>query len=110
MHNNKDYQKTYSSTIILNNGIEILYFSTDSCNVCIVLKPKIIETINKYNIINFVYINIEKNSDLAAKYSVFAVPTIILIIDGKEYQRFNRNLSIDKFAELIDRYYNLYIN
>lgn len=105
-----DFQNSNKNTKIINKRMELLYFSTDSCNVCKVLKPKIIETISKYNIINFVYINIENNPEIAAKYSVFAVPTIVLTIDGKEFQRFNRNLSIETFSEIIERYYNLYIN
>lgn len=91
-------------------GIEILYFSTNSCNVCKVLKPKVIEIANKYKDINFVYVDTENNPEIAANYSVFAVPTIILTIDGREYQRFNRNISMETFSESIDRYFNLYTN
>ncbi len=94
--------------LITKSGIEILYFSTDSCNVCKVLKPKIKEIVNKYNNINFVYIDTEDYLEASANYSVFSVPTIIIIIDGKEYLRFNRNLSIENFSETIDRYFNLY--
>lgn len=95
---------------ITNSGIEILYFSTESCNVCKVLKPKIKEIISKYNNINFVYINTELFLKDSANYSVFSVPTILITIDGKEYQRFNRNMSLDTFAESLERYFNLYTN
>lgn len=109
-HIEEDFQNSEEKPLTTNKGIEILYFSTDDYNVCKVLKPKIIEALSKYNTINFVYINIEKNSEIAAKYSVFAVPTIILTIDGREFQRFNRNLSLKTFSESIHRYYILYTN
>ncbi len=107
--------KTHSQSNSINElitryGIEILYFSTESCSVCKVLKPKIKEIVNKYNNINFVYINTEMHLETSANYSVFTVPTIILTIDGKEYQRFNRNMSLATFSETIDRYFNLYTN
>lgn len=96
------------TSIITKTGIELLYFSTEICNVCKVLKPKVIEVANKYKDINFVFINTENNPEITANYSVFAVPTIILTIDGKEYQRYNRNMSIETFSDTIDRYFNLY--
>lgn len=95
---------------ITKNGIEILYFSTETCNVCKVLKPKIKEIVSKYYGVSFVYIDTEKNIEIAANHTVFAVPTILITIDGKEFQRYNRNLSIETFSEMIERYFNLYTN
>mgnify|MGYP003882963289 CR=1 FL=1 len=47
-----DTQSNSTVDSITKTGIEVLYFSTPTCSVCKVLKPKIIDIINKYNIIN----------------------------------------------------------
>lgn len=104
-----EYNEPESKTVIPEEGIVVLYFSNDNCNVCKTLKPKIIELVNKYNGVQFVYINTEDSPELAAKHTVFAIPTILLTIDGREYQRYNRNLSLQMFKDNLERYYSLYL-
>lgn len=83
--------------------MEILYLSTETCNVCKSLKPKVIELIESYSDIDFKYINITDQPEASGIYSVFAVPTIIFFVDEKEYFRESRFVSIDSIKEKIDR-------
>ncbi len=88
--------------------LKLLYLSTENCNVCKSLKPKVIELISSYPDISFEYHNIELNPELSGKYSVFAVPTILFFVDDKEYFRESRFVSVDTIQEKIDRIIDLY--
>ena len=83
--------------------MKLLYLSTETCNVCKSLKPKVLDLIEEYNNINFIYINLTQNPEASGEYSVFAVPTIIFFVDGKEYFRESRFVSIEAIKEKIDR-------
>ena len=84
----------------------LLYISKERCNVCHELKPKIIKLISDYfPKMRFQYIDIEKFTDAAGKFSVFAVPTILVYFEGKEFFREGRNLGIEQLREMIERPY-----
>ncbi|MEJ5351601.1 MAG: thioredoxin family protein [Melioribacteraceae bacterium] len=88
--------------------IVLAYFSTDDCNVCKVLKPKVKELIeNEFPMINFLYINVDESKETAAQYSIFTVPTIILFIEGKEHIRKSRYINLEELKSEIDRFYSL---
>lgn len=88
--------------------IVLAYFSTNECNVCKVLKPKVKELIeHEFPQINFLYININESRDTAAQFSVFAVPTIILFIDGSEYIRKSRFVNLEELKSEIGRIYSM---
>ena len=96
----------------INNNVAVLvYFSTPQCNVCKVLKPKLAELINsQFPNIKMGYINSEALPDIAAQQRIFTVPTIIVMIDGKEFVRKSRNISLSEFHAEITRPYSMYFN
>ena len=63
---------------INNNKFVILFFYSDSCEHCIEMEKKI--TTN-FGYIEMIRINIEKEKELAEKYSVLYIPTIIVLKD-----------------------------
>lgn len=92
---------------ITNNELVIAYFSTSHCSVCVSVKPKIEALAAKYPSIKLFYIGIDEIPELSGEYSVFAVPTIIIFISGKEYKRFSRFFAITELQETIERYLEL---
>lgn len=96
---------------IQNNEASLLYFSTIQCNVCKVLKPKIIELINtEFPKIKLGYVNTEALASIAAQNRIFAVPTILIFLDGKEFIRKSRNINLTEFKSEIERPYKLFFN
>jgi len=86
----------------------LAYFSTESCNVCKVLKPKIAELIqNDFSEIKIYYINSDKLPEVAAQNQIFAAPTILVFFGGREYIRKSRNIGIDQLRHEISRPYSL---
>lgn len=93
---------------IENNAVVLVYFSAPYCNVCKVLKPKIIELFVKYPEVKIFYVDLEQLKEASGIYSVFSLPTILVFIEGKEYLRESRNISLFEFEEKVQRYYSLF--
>lgn len=94
--------------IIKQNRGVVLYFYNNHCAPCKVLRPKIQELIeNNFELLNFQLIDTEDSAELSATYQVFASPTILLIVDGQEYLRESKNVSVAEFGEKVSRIYQL---
>jgi len=86
----------------------LAYFSTETCNVCKVLKPKVAELIQAtFPEIKMVYIQTDKLPEVAAQNQVFAVPTLMVYFEGREYIRKSRNIGIGELEREIDRPYSM---
>jgi len=84
------------------------YLSTPDCNVCKVLKPKVIEMIERdFPRLDFYYIDLTEAKEISGQLSVFTVPTILIYFEGKETIRVSRNIHIDELRNQISRYYNM---
>lgn len=96
--------------LINNTEILMLYFSTPECSVCKVLKPKVEEMVEEFPNIVLRYIDLEKIELAKGKFSVFTIPTILMFINGKEFIREARYISVEDLRNKILRYYELYKN
>ena len=86
----------------------LAYFSTETCNVCKVLKPKVAELIQaSFPEIKLVYIQTDKLPEVASQNQVFAVPTLLVYFEGREYIRKSRNIGIGELEREIDRPYSM---
>ncbi|AJA48471.1 thioredoxin [Clostridium pasteurianum DSM 525 = ATCC 6013] len=94
-------------SFIKENKISMIYFSSNACNVCVGLLPKIGELMEKYRKIAYVKVDIDKLQSVVGKYSIFTLPAIILFIDGKEIIREARFISIVELEKKIQRFYDL---
>lgn len=93
---------------IKSNSAVLIYFSTPGCNVCKVLKPKILEFINEnFSLIKPAYVDCEKAEELAAQNRVFTVPVIIIFFESKEFIRKARNLNLNELKSELSRPYSL---
>lgn len=86
----------------------LIYFSTDECNVCKVLKPKVGEMlIANFPKIKLIYVNLNQSPEIAAQNRIFAVPTLLVFFEGREYIRKSRNFGLDELKNEIDRPYQM---
>jgi len=96
---------------IQNEDAVMVYFSGEFCGVCKVLQPKIKEAFEKeFPKIKQVYISADEYKHTAVEFGVFAVPTIIVYLDGKEFAKKTRNLSVAGFVDELQRPYGLFFN
>lgn len=93
---------------IKENLAVMVYFSAPTCNVCHALKPKLLEAIEtnfeKFEIIS---VDVSVSQDIAAHFSVFAIPTVLIFLDGREFVRKSRHMSVDEVIREIKRPYEI---
>jgi thioredoxin-like negative regulator of GroEL len=94
--------------LIEKEDATLIYFSHEQCNVCKVLKPKVAHLLHeRFPKMKMVYADTVKSPEIAGQNRVFAVPTIVVFITGKESFRRSRNIGIGELAELIERPYHM---
>ena len=97
--------------IIKENPAVMLYFSAPTCNVCHALKPKLLEAIEgNFKEFKIVSIDTSIEQEIAAHYSVFAIPTVLVFLDGREFLRKSRHMSVDEVVREIERPYNIMLS
>ncbi len=86
----------------------LLYFSSDSCSVCKVLKPKVEELLQEqFPKILSRYVDIEKSPVISGQFRIFTIPTILIFFEEKEQVRYSRNISMHQLEDSISRPYGL---
>lgn len=91
--------------IIKNNTLAFLYISKTNCSVCHDLLPQVKQMMEKYPNIKTAHINTDDISEIAGKFSIFAVPVLLLFVEGKEYVREARIVHMDLFQEKVTNIY-----
>jgi thioredoxin 1 len=69
--------------------IEVKKFEASWCGPCKALKPIFENVASKYNDVTFSYIDVDEQFEVASKYGIRSVPTVVIEKDGKEVQRFS---------------------
>jgi thioredoxin 1 len=94
--------------LVADRPAVLAWFSTPDCNVCKVLKPKVMELImSEFPDISLVYVEINLQPEIAAQNRIFAVPTLVIYFDGKEFIRKSRNFGLDELRQELQRPYNM---
>jgi len=86
----------------------LLYFSGENCNVCHALRPKFKDLFdNEFSQIKQIYLDAHENPEISAHFQVFSVPTMIVFLDGREFVREGRAVSLHKMTEQLKRPYTM---
>lgn len=94
--------------LVAENPAALLYFYNDNCAPCISLRPKVIKLITEeFPKMELAFINSAYHPEVAARYSSFTNPTLILFFDGREYRRESKYISIPQLSETISRPYEM---
>jgi len=92
---------------IETNRIALLYLTSESCSVCKVIYPLLVDLLNSYPNAKAASADIKEHPFLAGEYSIFTIPCVLIFIEGKEIMRSARYINIKDIGEQINRYYNL---
>ena len=86
----------------------LLYFSGERCNVCHALRPKFKELFDsEFPLITQIYLDAHENPEISAHFQVFSVPTMLVFLDGREFVREGRAVSMHKLTEQLMRPYKM---
>lgn len=95
------------NSVINSNPAVLFYCSTPDCGVCKSLKPKVIALANdNFPKMGLYYIDLDSVPEIRGQLSVFAVPAVLVFINGRETIREARNFGIMELGRSIDRYYS----
>ncbi len=86
----------------------LVYFSHAACNVCKVLKPKVATMLEEhFPKVRMLYIDTVQQPEIPAQKGIFAVPTMIVYLAGREYFRWSRTVSVEQMRKEIQRPYQM---
>ena len=68
---------------VIGNNLCLVDFYADWCGPCKMLAP-ILEEIDFIEVLK---VNVDEHSDLAAKYGIMSIPTLLFFKDGKEIKK-----------------------
>ena len=95
------------NTIRTEAGV-LLYFSGENCNVCHALRPKFKEAFEThFPLVKQIYLDAHDNAEISAEYQVFSVPAMIVFLDGREFAREGRNVSLHQLIGQLERPYGI---
>lgn len=66
---------------------QILFFHTQWCPACQKAEPELRNIAKQHPSIVFTHVDIEKDPEMASRFSISSIPTFVALIDGKEVDR-----------------------
>lgn len=86
----------------------LLYFSGEHCSVCHALRPKFkVLFEEKFPQIKQIYLDAQEYSEISAHFNVLSLPTMIVFLDGREFIRDGRLVSLYQLEEKLQRPYSM---
>ena len=75
---NKDFDTAIQS------GIALVDFYADWCGPCKMMSPIVDEIADERTDVTVAKVNVDESSELASRFGVVSIPTLIIFKDGKE--------------------------
>lgn len=86
----------------------LIYFSTESCSVCKILKPKVSDLLSEhFPKMAACYVDTDKSPVLSGQHRIFTIPSILIFFQGKEHARLSRNIALHQLEDIIGKPYRL---
>lgn len=96
------------TALLDEHPLTLLYFSTPTCGVCKVLRPQVETLLKEEPPWHFQYMNTEESMEIAGQHLIFAVPTLVLMADGREVARLSRHFGMNELEQPVRRYAELF--
>lgn len=76
-------QKDFDEIVINNEGVTLVDFWAKWCGPCKMLAPVLEGVEKELEQVKFVKVDVDENGDLADKYQISTIPTLLIFKDGK---------------------------
>lgn len=81
----------------------VLYFSAAWCGPCKMFKP-VVQQISSELEIGIVYVDVDQQRDMAMKYNVTSVPTVVVENDGNVVYRNSGVMSKPQLSQVLSQF------
>ena len=96
--------KDWQSQVVDSPNPVFVDFWAEWCGPCRMVGPVVEELANDYQgKVKFVKVNVDEANDLAAKYNVFSIPTLIILNKGAIISQQVGAASKESYKNMIDR-------
>lgn len=94
-------KENFMSEVLEAKGTVLVDFYADWCGPCRMVAPIVEEISNEREDVIVGKINVDESSEIAVKYNVMSIPTLIVFKDGKEYERIIGYKPKDSILEIL---------
>lgn len=93
-------------TEVMKSNIPVLVdFWATWCGPCRMLSPVISQLAQSYSgKVKVGKVNVDEESELAAKYGIVSIPTVFMFVNGKPVDKLMGARPIDDFEDMIEKY------
>ncbi len=99
----KYIENTVEFENFIKDGQVVVDFYANWCGPCKMLSPVLEELDQEIENLKIAKVNVDDFGDLAEKYTIFSIPTLILIKDGQEVAKQIGFLPKDSLVHLIKK-------
>lgn len=96
-------QDDFQKEVLDHKGIVFVDFHAEWCAPCKFTEPIVEELSNEMKDIKFVKIDVDHNPTVASQYSVFSIPTFLILRDGKVVSQFVGAMGKEGFVSEIKK-------
>lgn len=87
---------------ITEEKLFILYFSSHDCNVCHAIFPKLMSLVDDVLPIKVAKIDVKELIEISGQFLIFAVPTILIMYEGREILRESRFIDFQRVERTLN--------
>ena len=96
-------ENNFEEEVLKSEKLVLIDFYADWCEPCKMLSPIIDEVSNEKDNVKFVRIDVDTNDNLATRYQIMYMPTLIIIKNGEEIDRSIGLINKDELLKFVEK-------
>ncbi len=99
----KEFTDNEMEQLLAQKNLIVIDFWAEWCGPCKKMSPVVDELAAEYDgVVDVRKCDVEENVEVAAKFGIMAIPTIVFVKDGKEIARKSGTVKKDQLVALIE--------
>lgn len=94
---------TFNAEVLDRKGVVFVDFYADWCGPCKMTSPILEQLSGEMKDVKFVKVNVDANPELTSQYSIFSIPTFLVVKDGTVVSQFSGAMGKEGFVQEIKK-------